>query len=272
MFLMLFMMLMMTLLVFNPGLRDALSGYADPILDPVLPEESNFVLTVFILGTASMLVNTLLRSLFMDPVKQAHMTHRQRQLSRLMRQAQTDRDTNRLERVREMQQRLMPQQMEFQMSTMKPMMFTFVFIIAVFAWMTESVADYRVDYVSLPWAPMWNFDARFIFFPAWICTYIVMSAPLGRVVDRHLRLWRMRNHPLILSGASIPEPLLAEVAERDTRQRERPLRQRTQRRGSSGTGGLPGPIDSCPRCSGLHIEHLLRNGHRCGVCLHAWKA
>lgn len=278
MFLMLFMMLMMTLIVFNPGLRSSLAGFADPILGPVLPETTNFVVTVLILGTGSMLVNTALRSIFMDPVKQAHMTHRQRQFGKLLRAAQVDRDAVRLERVREMQQRLMPDQMQFQMSAMKPMMFTFVFIIAVFAWMADSVAAYRVDYVSLPWDAQWSFNAQFILFPAWICTYIVMSAPLGRVVDRHLKLIRYRSHPLVLAGGSIPEPLLAEVKARPTaaaassvRSQGARRRQHTASTGQSSSTGVAS-TSQCPRCDGEAIDAIARGRSRCAICRHEWRA
>ena len=65
------------------------------------------------------------------------------------------------------------------MGAMKPMMFTMVFIIAIFAWLTTTVEDFRVGYISLPWAPEWGLNDRFLLFPAWLC-HICMSAPLGR--------------------------------------------------------------------------------------------
>ena len=56
---------------------------------------------------------------------------------------------------------------------MRPMMFTMIFIIGIFAWLTTAVESFRVDYVSLPWAPRWHLlDDKFLFFPAWICAYI----------------------------------------------------------------------------------------------------
>ena len=36
-------------------------------------------------------------------------------------------------------------------------------------------------------------------------------APLGRVVDRHLKLFRYRTHPVVLAGESLKEPLLSIV-------------------------------------------------------------
>ena len=91
---------------------------------------------------------------------------------------------------------------------MKPMVFTMVFIIAIFSWMAGSVESFRVGFVSLPWDPMWSFNARVLWiFPAWIATYIAMSAPLGRILDRHIKIVRFSRHPCTV-GETIPEPLL----------------------------------------------------------------
>ena len=48
-------------------------------------------------------------------------------------------------------------------------------------------------------------DDKFLFFPAWICAYICMSAPLGRIVDRHIKLIRYRNHPVVLANEKLSE-------------------------------------------------------------------
>ena len=101
---------------------------------------------------------------------------------------------------------MMPEQMAMQAAMMKPMMFTMIFIIAIFSWMATSTESFRVDYVSTPWSATWNFENKvFWIFPAWIATYISMSAPLGRIVDRHIKLVRYKSHPLVTAGKSIPE-------------------------------------------------------------------
>ena len=53
---------MMTLLIMNPDIRNSLGDIADPVLSPILPEEAYFVLTVLILGSFSMTMNTVLRN------------------------------------------------------------------------------------------------------------------------------------------------------------------------------------------------------------------
>ena len=68
MFLMLMFMLLMTVLIMTPSIRTSLGTTADPLLSPVLPEESFFVITVMILGVFSMTLNTVIRNFFVDPM------------------------------------------------------------------------------------------------------------------------------------------------------------------------------------------------------------
>ena len=207
---MLLLLGMMVMLMFYPGLRVGLSDTAGSVLEPMLPfHETYFVPTVFIVGSSIMVVNTLIRSFFMDTLQQAHFSHRSRQIGKQLREARMARDTAMADKMQTIQLEMMPEQMKMQSSMMKPMVFTMVFIIAIFSWMAGSVESFRVGFVSLPWDPMWSFNARVLWiFPAWIATYIAMSAPLGRILDRHIKIIRYSRHPLVLSGETIPEPLL----------------------------------------------------------------
>ena len=290
MLMMLGVMVMMTLLIMNPGIRNSLGAIADPILGPVLPEESYFVFTVLILGTFSMTMNTVLRNFFTDPMAQAHIGHRQRQVRMMMNDARMSRDPILQEKATTLQQQMMPEQLKVQMGAMKPMMFTMVFIIAIFAWLTTTVENFRVDYVSLPWHNEWNLlSDKFLFFPAWICTYICMSAPLGRIVDRHIKLFRYRSHPMVKSGETIKEPLLHLVAGQtkaksaDARRRQqRSQRQSSNRKTnkakstsvnkSTGEVGKPEKHSAleCPECGMDMITKLGPRTKRCDVCRHEW--
>ncbi len=123
-----------------------MGSYADPMLSPWLPEEKWFIVTVMILGSISMFVNTALRNVFMDPIAQAHIGHRQGQVRKMMNEARIGRDPILMEKAQTLQQHMMPDQMKVQMGAMKPMMFTMFFIIAIFAWIGNAVAAFPVDY------------------------------------------------------------------------------------------------------------------------------
>ena len=84
-----------------PGIRNSLSSGAGSVIEPflfgTLGLEQYFVPTVFILGSSIMIVNTVIRSFFMDPLKQAHHSHRSKQISQQMREARLSRDTAKID-------------------------------------------------------------------------------------------------------------------------------------------------------------------------------
>ncbi len=288
MFVMLMFMILMTVLIMTPSIRTSLGTTADPLLSPMLPEESFFVITVMILGIFSMTLNTVIRNFFVDPMDQAHIGHRQGQVRQMMNEARLSRDPILQEKAMTLQQQMMPEQLEVQMGAMKPMMFTMIFIIGIFAWLTTKVETFRVDYVSLPWAPEWHLlEGKFLFFPAWICCYICMSAAYGRVLDRHIKLARYKSHPLVVAGDVLKEPLLHLVATKPAatstqakKRQQRSKRSQQHRKKSSstpkatqeitGNGPTAGLTLSCPECDGDVITHDGPRTKRCNVCFHEW--
>jgi len=284
MFVMLMFMILMTVLIMTPSIRTTLGSTADPLLSPLLPEESFFVITVMILGLFSMTLNTVIRNFFVDPMDQAHIGHRQGQVRQVMNEARLSRDPILQEKAMTLQQQMMPEQLEVQMGAMKPMMFTMVFIIGIFAWLTTAVETFRVDYVSLPWAPEWHLlDGRFLFFPAWICCYICMSVAYGRVLDRHIKLARYRTHPLVLAGDVLKEPLLHLVATKPsakssqaTKRQQRSRRSQQQRKKPTKVAEDGGSVQvaasptNCPECDGDVITHDGPRTKRCNICFHEW--
>ncbi len=279
----------MSFILLNDALRITMAGVAGSVLEPTIPfHDRYFVPTVLIVGSSIMIVNTVFRSLFMDPMKQAHLGHRSKQLRKLMSEARLSRDTARLEKIQKMQMYLMPETTKLQMSMMKPMMFTMIFIIGIFSWMYVMVEGFRVDHVSLPWQPQWSFNGRILLFPAWIAAYITLSAPLGRIVDRHIKLMRYRSHPLVLSGEKLEEPLLALLKEKKDKKKGSRRTQRSQRRNrgsSTDSEDYEGPEKAiitharsrtlegilCPSCGGDSVIRTDSGRNRCQVCLEEWR-
>ena len=288
MLMMLGIMVLMTLLIMNPDIRNTLGDTADPILSPILPEEAYFVFTVLILGSFSMTMNTVLRNFFTDPMAQAHIGHRQGQVRKMLNDARMSRDTILQEKATTLQQQMMPEQLKVQMGAMKPMMFTMIFIIAIFAWLTMAVENFRVDYVSLPWASEWNLlEDKFLFFPAWICAYICMSAPLGRIIDRHIKLFRYRKHPLVTAGDTLKEPLLHLVVsstsskdsdaqrrkqrgQRNSQNNRRKSRPSVKEEKSEQSSTRDTDSNECPKCGLTMVTKLCARSRRCDVCRHEW--
>ena len=168
------------------------------------------------------------------------------------------------------------------------MMFTMIFIIGIFSWMYVMVEGFRVEHISLPWNPQWSFNGKVLFFPAWIAAYITLSAPLGRIVDRHLKLIRYRSHPLVVSGETLDEPLLVLLKEKKAKKQNNRRTQRSQRRNrgsSSESVELEAPEKVvqthargrtlegvlCPSCGGDSVIRTDSGRNRCQVCLEEWR-
>ena len=290
MFMPIILLIGMSFILMSDGLRGSMAGIAGGVLEPALPfHDIYFVPTVLIVGSSIMFVNTVFRSLFMDPMMQAHLNHRNKQLRKLMSEARMSRDHVRLEKIQKMQMHLMPETTKLQMSMMKPMMFTMIFVIAIFSWMYVMVEGFRVDHVSLPWAPQWEFNGRILLFPAWIIAYITLSAPLGRIVYRHIKLFRYRSHPLVTSGEKLEEPLLVLLKEKKTKKQRSRKTQRSQRRNrgkkdeedvvatsTKSTQNLQRFARilegvSCPSCGGDAVIRTDTGRNRCHVCLDEWR-
>jgi len=279
----------MSFLLMNEGLRLSMADLAGGVLEPTVPfYDIYFVPTVLIVGSSIMIVNTVFRSLFMDPMMQAHLNHRNKQLRKLLQEARLSRDHVRLEKIQKMQMHLMPESTKLQMSMMKPMMFTMIFVIGIFSWMYVMVEEFRVDYVSLPWNPQWGFNGRILLFPAWILAYITLSAPLGRIVDRHIKLFRYRSHPLVLSGEKLEEPLLVLLKEKKSKKKSNRRTQQSQRR-QRGTTQEKEDVArteekksavtfsrildgvTCRSCGGVDVIRTNTGRNRCQVCLDEWR-
>ena len=278
----------MSFILMSEGLRLSMANLAGGVLEPALPfYDIYFVPTVLIVGSSIMIVNTVFRSLFMDPMLQAHLNHRNKQLRKLMQEARLSRDHVRLEKIQKMQMHLMPETTKLQMSMMKPMMFTMIFVIGIFSWMYVMVESFRVDYVSLPWNPQWGFNGRILLFPAWILAYITLSAPLGRIVDRHIKLFRYRSHPMVMSGEKLEEPLLVLLKEKKTNKKSNRRTQRSQRRNRGATeekeeakeAEKSGALTfsrvlegvACRSCGGLDVIRTKTGRNRCQICLDEWR-
>lgn len=278
----------MSFFLMSESLRLSMANLAGSVLEPTLPfHDLYFVPTVLIVGSSIMFVNTVFRSLFMDPMMQAHLNHRNKQLRKLMNEARLSRDHVRLEKIQKMQMHLMPETTKLQMGMMKPMMFTMIFVIGIFSWMYVMVEAFRVDYVSLPWNPQWGFNGRILLFPAWILAYITLSAPLGRILDRHIKLFRYRSHPLVVSGEKLEEPLLVLLKEKKTKKQSNRRTQRSQRRHRGAAENVDVGKDvektptqgfgrilegvTCRSCGGDDVSRTDSGRNRCPVCLDEWR-
>jgi hypothetical protein len=111
-----------------------------------------------------------------------------------------------------------------------------------------------------------------------------MSAPLGRIVDRHIKLIRYRKHPVVLANEKLSEPLLHLVVSDEATESKQAKNRRSKSR-KNGPKKQQKDADKteekteikasasehvCPECMS---EDVGKKGHRslrCNVCYHEW--
>jgi hypothetical protein len=117
-----------------------------------------------------------------------------------------------------------------------------------------------------------------------------MSAPFGRVVDRHIKLFRYRTHPVVTSGDKLKEPLLHLVANQgksvDKNAQRRRQKSKSQSRKKSNSKNSDKSVKSkktgnsstyasvegliCPKCDSDMISKAGPRKKKCEVCRHQW--
>ncbi len=112
-----------------------------------------------------------------------------------------------------------------------------------------------------------------------------MSAPLGRIVDRHIKLVRYRNHPVVLANEKLSEPLLHLVVSDDgakskqaTQRRNRSRKNGPKKQAKSSEKQTPSKSEKksekasevCPECMSDDVRRKGPRNIRCNVCYHEW--
>ncbi len=112
-----------------------------------------------------------------------------------------------------------------------------------------------------------------------------MSAPLGRIVDRHIKLIRYRNHPVVLANEKLSEPLLHLVVSDDgakskqaKQRRKRSRKNGPKKQAKSSVNESPKKVvekvqestEECPECMSDDVQRKGPRSLRCNVCYHEW--
>ena len=114
-----------------------------------------------------------------------------------------------------------------------------------------------------------------------------MSAAYGRILDRHIKLFRFKSHPVVTSGEILKEPLLHLVTQKSggkssaAKKRQEKARQRQKQQKKKKSSSTSGTTEKksffsdltqnvCPECQGDVITFDGPRNKRCNVCFHEW--
>ncbi len=188
-----FIIVSMTIILF-PDLRNALAIGIGYIFDPIFGFNGEYpILTILTTGILLTIVNTYTRHYFMDWFQMARIQEKTKYLSQKIREAYRQRDMGKIEKYRKIQAKVMQDQMKVSGDQMKPMMITFIFIIAIWTWLYDFLLKASVKYFNLPWASNVDITGGFSMFPYWIILYSFLTYSLGYFISYIFRLYEFRK-------------------------------------------------------------------------------
>lgn len=196
------MMVFMVVLfiMFDPNLRDATGRYTGMVLMPIIGFDGRFpVLTVVLAGVIMITLSTIVRHFFIDWISMARTQKIMRAFQKEFREARMAQDTKRVNMLAKEQQKLMGMQTEMTSGQMKPMGYTMLVVIPMFAWLWTFVSTLDYHWFSTPWNLEVDMYTRegIVFgtsvLPHWILLYSVLSIPFGQLLQKALKVWSWRD-------------------------------------------------------------------------------
>lgn len=184
----------------DPKLRTLAGTAMGFVLNPIITFDGRYpVLTIIMAGTIMITLSTLVRHFFIDWIKMARIQNTMRAFQKEFNVARRERDTKRINELQKTQKDLMGLQAEMSGSQMKPMAYTMLVVIPMFAWLWEFVASLDYSAFSTPWNLRVDmFTTNGVLFgssvlPHWILLYSVLSIPFGQLLQKALKVWSWRN-------------------------------------------------------------------------------
>ncbi len=193
-FFMIFLLIMGLYVAFVPGAGEPFALALGVVLNPLLGFEGRFpVITILLAGLLSTTISSIVRHRFTDWVEMARSSRTVGALRKDIFDAMKKGNTARVKRLQEVQRELSIEMSQVQLTSMKSMAYTFLFLIILFIWLggafvTSTLAASDNMYFAVPW----SFDTVFTgvyLFPAWVLLYSLLAIPFSQIVQRVLKYW-----------------------------------------------------------------------------------
>lgn len=209
------------LILFNATLRDALGRYSGYVLEPLIGfRGANILATLFLASVILVILTTAIRHFLVDWTNMARVQEAMRAFQKEFMQARKDNNTYKIKKLTDAQPEVMALQADMSTEQMKPMAYTMLLVIPIFAWLSTfivGISSVGADptscgpYIAVPWNPQWDLGANsrevcpggyskigswITPFPHWIALYSLFGIPFGQIAQRALKLWEYRHHDL----------------------------------------------------------------------------
>jgi uncharacterized membrane protein (DUF106 family) len=110
------------------------------------------------------------------------------------------RSAQRMEEATELQKKYATEMWGMQKSQFKAMGFTFLPVIAVFAWLGTFILEAGYPVFSVPWAAQVYLNETTAVFPSWILLYGLVSLPVSMVLQKLLKYVSFKRKLEALEG------------------------------------------------------------------------
>ena len=198
------------LILFNERLRLLLGTWVGYVLGPAIGfRYAQPILTILLASVVLVVGTTAIRHFLVDWVNMARVQEAMRAFQKEFSQARKENNTYKLKKLTDAQPEVMALQADMSTEQMKPMAFTMILVIPIFAWLYSFVAAAALaghHVARVPWDTAWDLTINTAppdhhwyllgFLPRWIVLYSLFGIPFGQIAQRALKLWEYRHHDL----------------------------------------------------------------------------
>lgn len=186
--------------LFDQRLRTLLGDAVGFVLNPIIGFNHQLpTLTILLAAVFMVAVSTGVRHFFIDWIHMARIQNTMRSFQKALREARMQKDQKKVEKLQKVQPKLMGLQGELSSAQMKPMAFTFLVVIPLFAWLSQFILEVPYAFFTAPWNDKIDmFSTDGILFgtsvlPHWLLFYTAISIPFGAMVQKGLKAFTWRD-------------------------------------------------------------------------------
>lgn len=215
------------LILFNEALRQALGNAVGVVLGPVIGFGYVYpLLTIFLASLILVVATTAIRHFMVDWVQMARVQEAMRSFQKEFSAARKENNTYKIKKLTDAQPEVMQLQAEMSTEQMKPMAFTMLLVVPIFAWLAHlffvpgagdptapgAFISSAHDVIRVPWDASWQLASQTAppnhpwyllgFLPRWIVLYSLFGIPLGQIAQKVLKLYEYRH--VDLDGDGVP--------------------------------------------------------------------
>lgn len=197
-FMMIFLFLLAIVAIFDQQMALGFGAIAGLILYPVIGFGGRFpVVTILLAGALTTTVSSVLRDHYTDWVRMVKFQKVNGAWQRDYREAMRKGNKSKMDKLNKVRQGFMKDQMDIQLSSMKPLAWTFFLFIVLFAWLNvfvnQTLLVFGGQYFAVPWAGNVYVNYVPFLFPSWILIYSLLAIPIGQILTRVLKYVRFKR-------------------------------------------------------------------------------